>query len=182
MMSPLPYKRIVIVGTTSSGKSTLAKRIADNFGHNYIDLDALHWEPEWTEAPLEVFTQRVEKAIQPEKWAVAGNYHSVRHIIWSNADVVIWLDYSLWRIFWQLTRRTFTRWWTHEHLWGTNYENLWKHIKLWSEESLFHWLFKTYWRRKREIPMLLKLPEHQHLMLLHFKDPSQTDEWLNSLQ
>lgn len=177
-MPTFPYKRIVVVGTTSSGKSTFAKAIADKLGYNFIELDALHWEPNWQEAPLEVFRERVGKAIQSPAWVVAGNYHVVRDLIWPQAEVVIWLDYSLWRIFWQLTHRTFTRWWKREHLWGTNYENLWNHFKLWSEESLFHWLFKTYWRRRREYPMLISLPEHRHLKLIHFKHPHETDEWL----
>jgi len=180
-MTQFPCKRIIVVGTTSSGKSTLAEQIADNFGHILIELDALNWEPNWTSAPQEVFIERVQKAIQAEKWVIAGNYGMTRPITWPKAELIIWLDYSLWRIFWQLIRRTFTRWWTHEHLWGTNYENLWMHFKLWSDESLVHWLFKTYWRRKREIPKLLEMPEHQHLDLLHFKHPSQTSDWLRTL-
>ena len=180
-MASFPYKRIVIVGTTSSGKSTLAKQLADKFNYDFIELDALNWEPNWTPAPQEIFKERVDKATQAEKWVVAGNYSKVRSIIWPKAELIIWLDYSLWRIFWQLTRRTFIRWWTREHLWGTNYENLWTHFKLWSEESLFHWLFKTYWRRKREYPALLAMPEHQHLDLTHFKHPKETEEWLKDL-
>jgi len=181
-MTLFPYNRIVVVGTTSSGKSTLAKTISTRFGHDFVDLDALHWEPNWTEAPQDVFNKRVEDAIKASKWVVAGNYHSVRHIIWPKAEAVIWLDYSLWRIFWQMTRRTFSRWWNRELLWGTNYENLWTHLKLWSDESLFHWLFKTYWRRKREYPYLFDLPEHQHLKVIRFKHPRETEQWLNSLQ
>jgi hypothetical protein len=50
---------------------------------------------------------------------------------------------------------------------------------LWSDESLFHWLFKTYWRRKREFPMLLALPEHAHLKVFRFHSPREVDEWLN---
>ena len=180
-MPPFPYKRIIIVGTTSSGKSTLAEALARRLDLNFIELDALHWEPNWQEAPIEVFRERVEKATQAEDWVVAGNYGSVRDLTWSKAEVIIWLDYSLWLIFWQLTIRTFTRWWKQEHLWGTNYENLCMHFKLWSEESLFHWLFKTYWRRKREIPELLSLPEHQHLKSIHFKSPNETNEWLTKL-
>jgi hypothetical protein len=56
---------------------------------------------------------------------------------------------------------------------------IWWHFKLWSEESLFHWLFKTYWRRKREIPLLLSQPENSHLKLIHFKHPRETEVWLN---
>lgn len=180
-MSPFPYERIIVIGTTSSGKSTLAERLADRFGLHYIDLDALHWEPNWTEAPPEVFRERVRNNTQAPGWVVAGNYHVVRDLIWTKAEVVIWLDYSLPRIFWQLTRRTFTRWWTQELLWGTNRENLWTHFKLWSKDSLFHWLFITYWRRKREFPVLLAQPEHQHLKLIHFKHPRETDDWLRQL-
>jgi len=181
-MSTFQYKRIVIVGTTSSGKSTLAERLADRFGHDFIDLDSFHWEPNWKEAPPDVFRRRVESATQCEKWIVAGNYHMVRDLVWKKAEVVIWLDYSLWKIFWQLTRRTFSRWWNRELLWGTNYENLWTHMKVWSDESLFHWLFKTYWRRKREYPVLLGLPEYKHLLPIHFKHPKEVEDWLNRLQ
>lgn len=180
-MPPFPYKRIVIVGTTSSGKSTLAKQLAIKFDYDFIELDALHWEPNWTEAPLEVFRERVEKAIQVSGWIVAGNYRTVRDIIWAKAEAVIWLDYPLPIVFWQLTRRTFRRWWKQELLWGTNREDLWTHFKLWSEESLFHWLFKTYWKRKHEYPFLFSMPEHQHLGIIHFKHPSETEKWLNNL-
>jgi len=181
-MPTFPYKRIVVVGTTSSGKSTLAQQLAEKIHADFIELDALHWEPNWTEATLEVFRQRVSRATQAPAWVVAGNYHVVRDLVWPKADAVIWLDYSLPRILWQLTRRTFTRWWTQELLWGTNRENLWKHFKLWSDESLYHWLFKTYWRRKREYLLLLSLPEHRHIQLIRFKHPKQTEIWLNTIE
>ena len=181
-MSSFRYQRIVVIGTTSSGKSTLAARLAKRLSIEFIELDALHWEPNWQEAPLEVFRARVEKALwQAERWVVAGNYHMVRDLVWPRAELVIWLDYSLWRIFWQLTRRTFSRWWTQELLWGTNRENLWIHFKLRSNESLFHWLFKTYWRRKREYPMLLSQPEHQHLKLIRCRHPREIEEWISNL-
>jgi adenylate kinase family enzyme len=180
-MSSFPYKRVIVIGVTSSGKSTLADRLARRFDLNYIELDALHWEPNWQSAPLEIFRSRVGKAVQADKWAVAGNYHVVRDLIWPKAEAVIWLDYALWRVLWQLTRRNLKRWWTQELLWGTNYEPLWNHFKLWSEESLYHWLFKTYWRRKREYPILLSQPEHHHLKLIRFKAPSETEDWFRTL-
>ena len=176
-----PSQRIVVIGTTSSGKSTLAEKIAKRFDMDFIELDALHWEPNWQGAPLEVFRARVETATQAERWVVAGNYHVVRDLIWPKAEAIIWLDYSLWRIFWQLTRRTFSRWRTQELLWGKNREPLLAHLKIWSPESLFHWLFKTYWRRKRETPELLALPEHRHLKLIRFKHPKDTETWMKTI-
>jgi adenylate kinase family enzyme len=180
-MLSFPYKRLVVVGVTSSGKSTLAETLARRFDLNHIELDALHWEPNWQSAPLEIFRERVQKATQAEHWIVSGNYHIVRDLIWPKAEAILWLDYSLGRVLWQLTRRNLKRWWTQELLWGTNREPLWTHFKLWSEESLYHWLFKTYWRRKREYPRLVSQPEHQHLKLIRFRDPKETERWPGSL-
>jgi adenylate kinase family enzyme len=181
-VSTFPYQRVVVIGVTSSGKSTLAEKLAKCFNLNYIELDALHWEPNWQEAPREVLRARVEAATKAEKWIVAGNYHIVRDLIWPKADAVIWLDYPLSTVLWQLTRRTFARWWTQELLWGTNREPLVRHFKFWSQDSLYHWLFKTYWRRKREYPVLLSQPEYQHLKLIQFKHPREVDEWLERLK
>jgi adenylate kinase family enzyme len=177
-MSPFPYNRIVVVGTTSSGKSTLAKQVSDQFGHDFIELDALHWEPNWQQAPPDVFRARVEKAAQAEKWAAAGNYRTVRDLLWPRADAVIWLDYSLPFIFGRLWNRSWRRWRSQEELWNGNREEIGMHLKVWSQESLFHWLFKTYWRRKREFTALLSLPENAHLKVFRFKDQKETDAWL----
>jgi adenylate kinase family enzyme len=180
-LSSFPYRRVVVVGVTSSGKSTLAESLANRFDLDYIELDALHWEPNWQGAPLEVFRARVEKATQAEKWIVAGNYHVVRDLVWPRAEAIIWLDYPLLVVLSQLTKRIFRRWWTKELLWGTNREPLWVHFKLWSPDSLYHWLFKTYRRRKREIPLLLSQPEHRHLAMIRLKHPKETREWVERL-
>jgi adenylate kinase family enzyme len=181
MKNSFPYRRIVVVGTTSSGKSTLAERLAVELGLDFIELDALHWEPNWVEAPLEVFRSRVERATQVQAWVVAGNYRIVRDLVWPRAEAVIWLDYSLWVIFWRLWRRTWKRIFSKEELWNGNREHLWTQLKLWSEESLFHWLFKTYWRRKRDYPQLFAMPEFSHLYIIHFKNVKDTQTWLATL-
>jgi len=180
-MSSFPYKRILIIGSTGSGKSTLAEQLANKFRFDFIDLDALHWEPNWTDAPLEVFRERVVKATESEGWVIAGNYSAVRDLTWPKAEAVIWLDYSLPLIFGRLWNRTWRRWWYQEQLWNGNRENILTHFKLWSDESLFKWLLKTYWRRKREYPALLSLPEHQHLQRFHFRHPDETETWFGNL-
>ncbi len=177
-MNSFLYQHIVVIGTTSSGKSTLAKALADRLGYDFIELDALHWEPNWKEADNSVFRERVENATKTEAWVVAGNYSNVRDIIWKKAEVIIWLDYPLLIIFWRLLTRTIRRGWTQEELWNGNREKFWWHLKIWSDESLFKWLFKTYWRRKREYPALLSQPEYRHLKLIQFKGPREAEEWL----
>lgn len=188
-MNKFPFKRIVVIGTTSSGKSTLAEQLAKKLDLDFIELDALFWEPNWQGANVEVFRKRVEtvtssqrgKSEEQSGWVVAGNYRKVRDLIWPKAQVVIWLDYPFHIVFWRMLTRTIRRAVTREELWNGNRETFWVHLKFWSDDSLFNWLFKTYWRRKREIPALLALPEHKHLKLIHFKHPRETEEWLSKL-
>lgn len=180
-MAEFPYRRMVVIGTTSSGKSTLAKRLATRFDLDFIELDALHWEPNWTPAKPEVLRARVEAATGSRSWIVAGNYRAVRDLVWPKAEAVIWLDYSFLFIFRRLFVRTIQRSLSREELWNGNREKFWWHLKLWSDESLFRWLVKTYWRRKREYAMLFTLPEYQHLKIFHFKTEQQTEIWLASL-
>lgn len=180
-MNSILHQRYVIVGTTSSGKSTLAKALAEKIGAEYIDLDYLHWEPNWVEAPDDVFRERVTNAIRAERWVVAGNYHVTRDLIWPQAQAVIWLDYPFLIVFWRLFVRTFRRVFWREKLFSGNVENFWTQIKFWHQDSLFNWLFKTYWRRKREMPILLSQGEHKHLTVIHFKRPKEAEKWLKQL-
>lgn len=180
-MNTFNYDRIAVVGTTSSGKSTLAQDLARKCGLDFIELDQLHWEPNWKSAELQVFQERARQATASQKWVCAGNYSQVRALIWEQAQAIIWLDYSLGILFVRLLRRTLRRGITGEELWNGNRETFWPHLKVWSDDSLFFWLFKTYWRRKREYPALFALPHNAHLKIYHFRHPRQTKAWLEDL-
>ena len=116
-------QRIVIVGISGSGKTTVAARMARELGFPHIELDALHWEPDWTEAPPEVLRERVMKAAEGSNWVIDGNYGMVRDIVWGRADTVLWLDYfSL--VYWRVVFRTLRGIFTGKELWNGNRENL----------------------------------------------------------
>lgn len=172
-------RRFTVVGTSGSGKTTVASHIAQRLGIPHVELDALHWEPGWAEAPLAVFRERVAQALAGDAWAVDGNYSKVRDIIWSRADTVVWLDYALRVIMWQLVQRTFRRIVTREELWGGNRESLSK--ALFSRDSILLWALQTYRRRREEYPALLNRPEHAHLAVVHLCSPRATRAWLSDL-
>lgn len=176
------YRRIGVIGTTGSGKSTLAERISARLGLPFVELDSLYWQPNWRPASLEEMRAGVETALSSGSWVVAGNYHVVRDMIWPKAEALVWLDYGLPVIFRRLFVRTIRRSVLQEELWNGNRERFWWHLKFWSDESLFRWLLKTYWRRKRETPRLLAQPEHAHLKLIRLTSPRQAEEWLASLK
>lgn len=180
-MPSFPYQRIAVVGVTGCGKSTMAEQLAGILNLEFIELDALYWKPGWVDSTREDFREKVETAIQAPRWALAGNYGMVRDLVWSRAEAIVWLDYSFGLVFGRLLRRTWVRWRTKELLWGTNYEPLWVHLKLWSKDSLINWMFQTYWRRKRTYPQFFALPEYSHLKVFRFTQPREANAWLQTL-
>ena len=178
-----PYRNVIVVGATGSGKSTLAEQLAQKFGLRFVELDAIHWLPEWQHVSDQEFRSKVEEVTRLPGWAIAGNYSATRDVTWPRAEMIIWLDYPFWTIFWQLWKRTWRRWWTQELMWGTNREQLLPQFKIWSpQDSLFRWLFDTYWRRKREYPLLFAMPQYAHLKVIHLHSPQETETWLRNLE
>ncbi len=173
-------QRVVIIGSTGSGKSTLAGQLAPRLNAAIIDPDALFWEADWQTAPPLVFRERVAQAVSGERWIFAGNYGSVRDLVWLRADTLIWLNYPLSLIFRRLFRRTVRRIVTQENLWGSGNRETWRKQFL-TRDSLFVWLIKSHRRRQREIPYLLRLPEYAHLTMISLNSPRETDRWLATI-
>lgn len=180
-MDPFPHPgiRIAVIGVTGSGKTTMAARLAQALGLVHVELDALHWEANWTNPPIDVFRSRVTEALQGPAWVTDGNYSKVRDIIWKRADTVVWLDYPFLICFWRLMHRSLRRVVYQEELWNNNRETL--RGMLFMKDAIIPWLFKTYPRRRREYPQLLALPENAHLRLIRLRTPRQADAWLASL-
>lgn len=169
-------QRIHVVGTSGSGKTTLAEHLAQQLGIPHIEMDALHWGPNWTPIPEEVFQKRLREALNAPAWTVDGNYGRVRACIWERADTVVWLDYPLATIMGRLILRTFRRALKHEELWGNNRESLTR--AFFSRDSILLWALQTYRRRRREYPVLFARSEYAHLTFVRLRTPQESARWL----
>ena len=172
-------RRVVVVGNTAAGKSTLARALAAHLGVPHIELDALHWEPCWTPTPPERFRARVEAATAAEGWVADGNYGPVRDLLWARAETIAWLDYPFATLLLRLTRRTLHRTLRRERLWGTNQETLWRHLA--TRDSLYWWLATTFRRRRRELSAAIRGSEYPQLRWVRLRSPRATERWLAAL-
>lgn len=172
-------QRISVVGTTGSGKTTLARQVAQHLQVPHIELDALHWNPGWMAASNQVFRVRVAEALQGDHWVVDGNYSSVRDLVWSRADTIIFLDYSFRVVVNRLVRRTLRRVLQQEELWNGNRENL--RTAFFSQDSILLWMLKTYHRRRKDYPLLFQQSEYKHLPVIHLTSPRLANQWLSGL-
>jgi len=170
--------RIAVVGTSGSGKTTVARKISEILGVPHIELDALYWRPGWVEAPEEEFKQAILEATRGDEWVTCGNYRFAREVLWGRVDTVVWLDMPFHTVFLRTLWRTIRRIVTREKLWGTNMEGF---SALFGKYSMPWFVIKTYSRRKREYPELFSREEYRHLNVVHLKSDSEVEKWLASL-
>ncbi len=140
-------RKIIITGTTCTGKTTLGRKLSRDLSILHVDLDDLYFLPNLIEKEKEQFVKDVTSEVEgKEEWIVTGSYQTVlKDTLWQEASVIIWLDYSLNLIVRRYFIRTFKRVVFREKCCGENYETL---KRTFSKNSLFLWIFKSYWRRK----------------------------------
>ena len=172
---------IVVYGPACSGKSTVARQVAQSIGVPHIELDAVFWQPSWIEKPLEEFRAEVSALLSRyvDGWVFDGNYSRVRDIILPMADTVVWLRPPFRVAFWRLLKRTIVNCWNRELLWGTNRES-WR-LEFFSSDSLLLYQV-THWRRYDKI-IRRDLKEIMHqASLLELHSSKEVDSFLTSLR
>ena len=172
--------RVVVVGTSSVGKSTLANALSAHLKCPCIELDALFWAPNWRQTPPELFKSQVAEAANGSHWVADGNYASVRDTLWGRADTIVWLNYSLGRVFWRGLKRAIRRSTTGEVLWHGNRESA-KRTFL-SRDSILLWILRTHKKRILEFERLRESRQYAHLNWLVFTHPSDAEHWLRGLR
>jgi adenylate kinase family enzyme len=154
-------KRILVLGTSGAGKTTMALFLSRRLNLQHVELDALFHGPNWTPTPKEEFIKSVERETFSGAWVVCGNYSSVRTMLVQNADAIVWLDLSFPVVFGQVFRRTIRRWYTREVLWNGNRERLWE--QFFSKDSLFLWVIQTHRKKRRDY--MQNLPQDKTIRL-----------------
>ena len=90
-------QRILVMGSSGSGKSTFAQRLSAITGIPMVSVDALFWRPGWVEPDRAEFRERLAEAARQPRWIMDGNYLS--HLVELRRDAcdsVIWFDLPRW--------------------------------------------------------------------------------------
>ena len=166
--------RVVVVGTSCSGKTTFSRRLASTLGTHCVELDSLYWGPGWTRRPD--FLQEVLAAAQQPGWVIDGNYSGVRDVIWRRCTAIVWLDYSFTRVFSRALRRTVRRVVTGERLYSGNRETV--SNALFDVEAPLWLVVRTHAKRRREYPELFRRSEYGHATVIHLRAPAAAETFL----
>ncbi|NDJ61471.1 MAG: AAA family ATPase [Chloroflexi bacterium] len=164
-----------MTGTPGSGKTTLARQIADRLGLPHIELAAHYWCPNWQPCPPTTFAAQLRTCLATDAWVIDGLYH--KELTWARADTLIWLDYPLHIVLTRLLRRTIRQIITQERLWGGPNRETWRRA-FFSRDSLVWSALFGHHRRRRRDQRRLKQPTYAHLAVIRLRTPAQADRWL----
>jgi len=173
-------KRVVVIGTTGSGKSTFARQLAQKIQADWISLDQLSWMPDWQQRSRPEYQILLSEQLEKEAWVVDGNTRESREMLWGMADTVVWLNYSFWVNFNRLFFRTMQRIIRREEVFPGCVETF--HSQFLKSDSILVWFFRTFWKRRRMYGEALNSQHYPHLQILIFKHPRQARQFLVSLQ
>lgn len=95
-------KRVLVIGAGGSGKTTVARRLAQRTGLPLFHLDALYWRSGWQPTPPDDWRAKVLALIGREAWIIDGNYGGTLDARLEACDTVVFLDLPrlvcLWRV------------------------------------------------------------------------------------
>jgi hypothetical protein len=171
--------RLLILGRTGSGKTTLGRELAAALEVPHVELDALYFGPDLSTVPLPVLRERTRVAIAGDDWVIDGNKSAVRDLVWPRADTVVWLDYPLAVSLWRLARRA---------LWRTSALKEQAATGGGGGRSLASQLLtaakgvltalRSHRGQRRRYPRMFSDPANRHLAVLRLRSPRATRRWL----
>jgi adenylate kinase family enzyme len=172
--------RVVVLGTTGTGKSTFAAGIAWLIGAEHVELDGLQHGPNWTPRPAGEFTAAVEELAARPRWVVDGNYiDRVSATLWPRADLLVWLDLPLRVALPRIVRRTVVRIVRRTELWNGNRET-WS--ALFGRDSLLVWAVRSQRRHRAELPGRLAALAETGVRVVRLRSASAARRWLAGLE
>ena len=171
-------ERIVIVGRTGSGKTTLAGELAAALNVPHVELDALYFGPGFSTASLSVLRDRTSAAIAGDRWVTDGNKRAVRDLVWPRADTIVWLDYPLIVSLWRLGRRALRRASSLQTQAAEKGERRGLPKQLLSAAGGVLSALRSHMGQRREYPRMFAAPDNQHLAIARLRSPRATRLWL----
>lgn len=103
-------RKIFILGTVGSGKSTIAKKLSKRLKIKSYDLDDIFWSEKFNERRSEEERNRkFNNIINKKSWIIEGVYTGWIEQGIKKSDLVIILKIPLTRLFYRITKRTFLK-------------------------------------------------------------------------
>lgn len=159
----------------------MARRIAGILGMPLVELDALYWGSDWSEATPDELREKVQAATSPDAWIVDGNYQSkIGTLVWERADTVVWVNPNKRTVMWRVLARTVRRAWGREELWSGNRET-WRGLRFWRKDSILWWAWSSHPRVQERYELAMVDPANGHLAFHRLRTTTEVDRFVEGL-
>lgn len=91
-MSAFSYRRVLVIGSPGSGKSTFARGLHRLTDLPLVHLDMLYWRADKTNLTREEFSAVLERELAQDRWIIDGNYSFTMERRLKRADAVFFFD------------------------------------------------------------------------------------------
>lgn len=98
-------RKILIIGSPGSGKSTFCKRLSEKLNIPLVHLDQLFWKAGWVERSKEEFDKLLLNELEKDEWIIDGNYGRTLDVRLKYVDTVIFFDYNRFLCLWRVLKR-----------------------------------------------------------------------------
>lgn len=164
-------QRVLVSGSSASGKTTLARWIEARSELVHHELDALHHGPNWL--PRATFRKEVETFVATDQWVTEDQYSSVLgELLWQRADMLVWLDLPRRVVMLRVIRRSIARAALRTELWNGNREN-WRHWR--DHDHPIRWTWAHHGERRRQTLHLIE--RHPHVRVTRLRTARQVRHW-----
>ena len=173
--------KIIVIGSSGAGKTTLAKNLSVALGIAHTELDSIFHLKNWQPLDTNEFQARVEEITNEPEWIICGNYFNKLggEDYFSKADTIIWCDYSFPLVFSRLLSRTLKRTITKQELWNENKESF--VTNFFSKESVLLWMMHTWNEQNRRYAKIFEENNLTGTQLIRLRSPKETAIFLEHL-
>ena len=98
-------KRVLVIGSGGSGKSTFATRLGERLDIEVKHLDRFYWQPGWQEPPKEEWLEKVRELTSADTWIIDGNYGGTLETRIERCDTIVFLDLPRLVCLWRIAKR-----------------------------------------------------------------------------
>jgi len=98
--------RVLVIGCSGGGKSTLSVRIAESCGLEYQSLDReVFWLPDWRLRDRAEQRRLIAELVRPGRWVMDGNNPSSFDLRVPRSDLIVWIRVPRWTALAGVARR-----------------------------------------------------------------------------
>lgn len=165
--------RVLVVGTSGAGKTTVAAGIAGRLGLPLQASDPFYWRSNWEPASQEHVDECLTAVLNQQRWVLDGNFERQWRQVWAHAECIVWLDYSLVTVLWQVATRNFG--------WALRRTVVWSGNRMSIRQAfsgVVHAL-RSHAAKRRRYPQYIA--ELKGVSVLRFGSRRQTRAWLSTL-